>query len=277
MGEDPHVSEHPPEETTLLVPARFCGPPGSGNGGWTAGSLAALVPAAARPSRRADAWPAVEVTLRRPPPLDVVMAVSTSGGPGGEAPTLASYDGQVVAEARLSGRDPLPVEPVTPEEAQAAQAGFPGFARHPFPTCFSCGPERAEGDGLRIFPGPVPSRDGTARWAATWRPLADAVEDRHPHLDEHPRSSLAITWAALDCVSGWAGGIADRVMVLGRMTAQVDALPVIGDPHVVVGESRGTEGRRTSTASTLYDPDGRVVARAEQVWIEVDAAVFAAR
>ena len=64
-------------------------------------------------------------------------------------------------------------------------------------------------------------------------------------------------------------------MVLGRMTAQVDTLPVIGDEHVVVGQLRGEEGRKTFTAATLYDPDGRVVARAEHVWIAIDPKDFA--
>ncbi|GAB2873705.1 hotdog family protein [Nocardioides pacificus] len=276
------MTEHAPDETAphksgphksgLVVPARFCGPPGSGNGGWTAGALAALVPSAACPTNRADAWPAVEVTLRRPPPLDVAMSVTTQrGADESDGPTLASCDGQVVAEARLAGRDLVPVEPVTPEAARAASAGYPGFTRHPFPTCFSCGPDREEGDGLRIFPGPVA---GTDRWAATWRPRAGTVEDYHHYVDEHPRASLAVTWAALDCVSGWAGGVADRVMVLGRMTAEIDALPIIGDEHVVVGHTLGTEGRRTTTASTLYDSDGRVVARAEHTWVEVDPSAF---
>jgi hypothetical protein len=62
--------------------------------------------------------------------------------------------------------------------------------------------------------------------------------------------------------------------VLGRMTAVVDDLPVIGEPHVVVGEHRGTEGRRTSTAATLYDADGRIVGRAEHTWVSVDPALF---
>ena len=50
-------------------------------------------------------------------------------------------------------------------------------------------------------------------------------------------------------------------MVLGRMTARVDALPVVGEEHVVVGQARGHDGRKTFTASTLYDADGRVVGR----------------
>ena len=48
-------------------------------------------------------------------------------------------------------------------------------------------------------------------------------------------------------------------MVLARMTARVDALPVVGEEHVVVGLGRGSEGRKTFTAATLYDSDGRVV------------------
>ena len=35
-----------------------------------------------------------------------------------------------------------------------------------------------------------------------------------------------------------------------------------------------SDGRKTFTASTLYDADGRVVAVAEHVWIAVDPANF---
>ena len=37
------------------------------------------------------------------------------------------------------------------------------------------------------------------------------------------------------------------------MTARVDALPVVGEEHVVVGQDRGHDGRKTFTAATLYD------------------------
>ena len=67
----------------------------------------------------------------------------------------------------------------------------------------------------------------------------------------------------------------ERLMVLARMTACVDALPVVGEEHVVVGEGRGREGRKTWTAATLYDSDGRVVARAEHTWVAVNPADFA--
>ena len=67
----------------------------------------------------------------------------------------------------------------------------------------------------------------------------------------------------------------DRMMVLGRMTARVDALPALGEEHVVVGLDRGSEGRKTWTAATLYDSGGRVVARAEHTWVAVNPTAFA--
>ncbi|MGH8966511.1 MAG: hypothetical protein ACRDXB_14460, partial [Actinomycetes bacterium] len=207
---------------------------------------------------------AVEVTLRRPPPLEVAMQVQHA-----EAATLLT-DGELrIAEARVVDLDLHHVEPVGGDEAKAAEAGFPGLRDHPFPTCFTCGTARAEGDGLRIFPGPVHDR-----MAALWTP--------HPNLREHPgdlpeepaRVGLETAWAALDCVGGWAGDMAGRKMVLGRITAQVDALPTVGEPHVVVGASLGQEGRKTFTASALYDRHGRIVARAQHVWIAIDPADF---
>jgi hypothetical protein len=41
-----------------------------------------------------------------------------------------------------------------------------------------------------------------------------------------------------------------------------------------MGERRGSEGRKTFTASTLHDADGRIVGRAEHVWVAVDPALF---
>jgi hypothetical protein len=253
----------------LLVPSRFCGPPSSGNGGWTAGALAALVEGTA-PDDHSEPWPGITVSLRKPPPLDTPMAVVTRDGV-----TEATLDGEVVARAEPTDAEPTLVEPVPADEARAAQASYAGLSFHPFPTCFSCGVGRAEGDGLRIFPGRVSDQDGAARIAATWTPDASAAEDFHTYVDDSQRASLATTWAALDCVGGWAGDLEERLMVLARMTARVDTLPVVGEEHVVVGLARGRDGRKTYTAATLHDSDGRVVARAEHVWVAVNPADFA--
>lgn len=250
--------------TELVVPRRFCGPPSSGNGGWTGGALAGLLDHD-RPDDHAAAWPTVQVTLRRPPPLDTPMPVT-----GGVA---TAADGTVVAEVEVISGALQPVEPVSADDAAAATASYAGHTSHPFPTCFACG--TARDDGLRIFPGRVTDDAlGRVRVAAPWTPDPSLAEDYHLYAGGERRASLAATWAALDCVGGWAGDLAERLMVLGRMTARVDTLPVIDEPHVVVGGARGTEGRRTFTASALIDAEGRVVAVAEHVWFAVDPASF---
>ena len=249
----------------LIVPARFRGPARSGNGGWTAGALAGLLAHDLTVDRSAG-WPTVRVTLRRPPPLDTPLSVvdGTARDSHGTVATAEVVDQQLAA-----------VEEVDRATAAAARASYAGLAAHPFPGCFSCGPAREEGDGLRIFPGRVADdAEGRARVASTWTPEQSHAEDWHVYVDEHRRTSLAVTWAALDCVGGWAGDLVERPMVLGRITARVDTLPVVGEPHVVVGAARGSEGRKTFTAATLYDADDRVVAVAEHVWIAVDPAAF---
>src|SRR5262249_60356064 len=90
----------------------------------------------------------------RPRPLD----------PGAH-PRLLAPDGGLVAEAVSATLDGA-VDPVAVDTARSAEQEYAGFRSHPFPECFTCGPERAEGDGLRIFPGP----DGPGRTACTWTP-----------------------------------------------------------------------------------------------------------
>ena len=251
----------------LTVPHRFCGPPSSGNGGWTAGSLAGRVPE--RRAHHAGSWPPIRVSLRLPPPLDTPMPVGEMDGA-----TVASLNGDPVATAVATDEALTLVEPVTVTDARAAMTSFPGLTSHPFPTCFSCGVDRAEGDGLRIFPGRVADQGGATRVAATWTPHPSVAEPGNPDGDTAPRASLPTTWAALDCIGGWAGDLTERLMVLASMTARVEALPVIGAEHVVVGLARSREGRKTFTASALYDAQGGLVAQAEHLWIAIDPATF---
>jgi hypothetical protein len=249
---------------TLVIPQRFCGPPNSGNGGWSSGALAELVDAC--PRDHTDPLPTVEVTLLKPPPLDTALRVTAADG----VTVLAANNTTRVAEARVITRTLKPVAPVDAATAAAAEASYPGLQKHPFPTCFTCGPAREPGDGLRIFPGPV----GEHRAAATWTPGSTVAEDFHAYHDDHPRASLPVTWAALDCIGAWAADMADRAMVLGRMTTAVTTLPLVGEPHVVVGERRDEQGRKSFTAASLYDSSGNLVAWAEHIWIAVDPTAF---
>jgi hypothetical protein len=59
--------EQPGVKESLLIPTRFSGPPGTGNGGYSCGRFAALVGGAA------------EVTLRRPVPLETPLEVRREG------------------------------------------------------------------------------------------------------------------------------------------------------------------------------------------------------
>jgi hypothetical protein len=255
--------------TDLIVPSRFRGPPSSGNGGYSAGAVAAYAGQEC-PDDHAQPWPAVSVSLLAPPPLEVPMSLT----PGDDGGVVATYDGKPVLAARCRHDEVADVEPVAPDEARAAMASYAGLESHPFPSCFSCGTGREPGDGLRIFPGRVADHEGHARVAATWTPDATVAEDYHSYADEHPRASLPVTWAALDCVGGWAGDLEERLMVLAGMTARIDSLPVIGEEHVVVGMGGRRDGRKTWTSSTMYDADGRVVGSAEHLWIAVDPAAF---
>jgi hypothetical protein len=255
--------------TDLIIPSRFRGPPSSGNGGYSAGALSAYAGSEC-PEDHARPWPTVSVSLTAPPPLDVSMPVSGSGDGG----VVATYDGKPVLSARCSHDEVIDVEPVAADEARAAMSTYSGLTSHPFPTCFSCGTGRDPGDGLRIFPGRVTDVAGQPRVAATWTPDPTVAEDYHAYIDEQRRASVPVTWAALDCVGGWAGDLEERLMVLAQMAARLDALPAIGEEHVLVGMGRRHEGRKTWTSSTMYDADGRVVASAEHLWISVDPAAF---
>jgi hypothetical protein len=202
--------------------------------------------------------------------LDKPMPIA----PTDEGGVLATYDGTPVLSARCSHDEVADVEPVAPHEAEAAMASYAGLTSHPFPTCFSCGTGREPGDGLRIFPGRVSDGGGHPRVAATWTPDPTVAEDYHAYADEQRRASVPVTWAALDCVGGWAGDLEERPIVLARITARLDSLPAVGEQHVLVGMRLGQEGRKTWTSSTLYDGDGRIVASAEHLWISVDPTAF---
>lgn len=232
----------------LVLPDRFNGPPGSANGGYVSGRLAALL----------GSDGAVTVTLREPPPLGVDLVVAT----GEDGRIAATFGGAVIATAEPGALAHDPVEPVSLGVAREAEERYAGLRSHPFPTCFVCGPQRRDGLGLR--PGRVgDSPDGPV--ACVWEPGASTSTTGA--LGPGEPVETAMVWAALDCPSGWASDLEARPMVLGRITARVDARPHPGDRCVVVARVLGGEGRKTFTASTAYDPDGRVLGRAEAVWI----------
>jgi hypothetical protein len=219
----------------MQISARHNGPPTSGNGGWSAGAFAGAAGA------DADGR-AFEVTLRVPPPLETPLTVADG--------KVTTADGTLIAEVEPvdSAGPGVPAAPLA--QARDAAAGYPGFTDHPFPTCYVCGPERA--DGLRIFAGPL--ADG--RMAAPWEVPGDV--------------GVATMWAALDCPGGWAALRSGRVYVLGRIAVAVDALPAAGATCVVMGAAASIEGRKALVDSCVYGPDGTRLATARATWIAVN-------
>lgn len=242
----------------VQIDPRFHGPPHSANGGYVCGAVATLTDTP------------VAVSLRVPPPLAHPMA-ATLGEDGG----VALHDGDtLVAEAVPA--DPVAVEPpmeVDLDLARTAMDGYLGFHDHMFPTCWVCGPERPDGDGLHLFTGPVPGApEGTGLVASTWTPDAD-VDDGTGHVaPEH-------VWAALDCPTFFGAVAGDgtlRPALLARLNAHLVAPVRIGEPHVVLGwATDAPDGRKHHGASAVLAADGTVLASAVALWVTLSAEALA--
>ncbi|HKE50650.1 MAG TPA: hypothetical protein VKE25_03995 [Actinomycetes bacterium] len=232
----------------LTIDRRFNGPPDSANGGYLSGRLAALL------SGGLPGADPVAVTLRKPPPLAEPMTVID-----GESGLRLSRADTLIAEAAPADLTSATVEPASADEATAAARYYGGLVEHPFPTCFVCGLARPARDGLRLQPGLLPDRADTT--AALWRPDAS--------LADRDRVRPEFVWAALDCPGGWTVDLVGRPMVLGRMTAQVRAVPDVGEPCVVVGRLNGRDGRKAFTTTTGYGADDRILGQADAIWIAI--------
>jgi hypothetical protein len=236
------ILETPVTTHEVRVPNRFNGPPGSGNGGWSAGLLGKHL------------GPEVEVTLKRPIPLDRDIQVVVNGS----AATLV--DGNVeIASARTAELDLDSPEAISFTEAAQARADFTGYKAHPFPNCFVCGTGRCCGEGMCLFTGPLDK--GIV--ASSWVPDAEFVTDRG-------EISAELICAALDCPGAW--GLIDRYgvegpFVLGRMTYRLDKPIYAGDRYIVMGWAKGREGRKLFCGNAVYDTEGNVCAAAAATWI----------
>jgi len=229
---------------SVTVPARFCGPPDSGNGGYTCGLVAK------------EMGGVVECTLRSPVPLETSLDLERlqSGG-------VLRHGDKVIVEATSTTIDVAPPDPIDLEPATAAmKSSFALDARHPFPTCFVCGPKRKAHDGLEIFPAAIHEN----LYAATWLPAAEFGDNQQFLRPE-------FLWAALDCPTGFASGfpVAGK-LVTGRLAVKQLQPIKVGERCLLLSWPLGVEGRKHFSAACLYQNE-KPCAVARATWIRLEA------
>jgi hypothetical protein len=249
---------------TFTVPTRFCGPPDSGNGGYTCGLLAR------------ELGGVVECTLRAPVPLEVPLLFERTPAGG-----VLRRGEKTIVEGSPTTMAVTPPAPVSLHAATEAMAASPALSpQHPFPTCFVCGPKRGMHDGLRIFPAllgktagvssrpPNPSAPGANApaqdlFVAAWVPDHEFGDSEHLLRAE-------FLWAAMDCPTGFGAGFPTvGKLVTGRMAVQQLKSIRTGAGCVLMSWPLGVEGRKHFSAACLYqDEELRAVAKA--TWIRIE-------
>ena len=171
--------------------------------------------------------------------------------PAADGVRLLDPEGRLVAEAAPadSGDEAL-VAPVDWDTAEAASRGLPRVRAHPFPTCFVCGPDRAPGDGLRLFPGRV----GRA-------PHGHAVGRAGRRRRDHGVGGAGLP--------GRLGGAARGAPVRAgsHLPRRWRTCRPPGTRCVIMGEMLGEEGRKARVRTTLCDEGGVPLARALATWV----------
>jgi hypothetical protein len=230
---------------SVEIPGRFNGPRQSGNGGYSAGAIAAFLDGAA------------EVTLRKPVPLDSPLEVVRDGD---EAVRVLD-DEALIAEARATPDFELEVpDPVSPAEARAATNRYRGTTDGEFSRCFVCG--RARDGAFGVFAGAVEGRDVVA---SPWTPVPWTADEAGDVLPE-------FVWAVLDCPTYFALYPDELPMsVLAQLTARIDAPVVAGEEHVVMAWPIEKDGRKHQAGSAVLSADGEVLAVARGLLIQLQA------
>ena len=233
------------EASAVIVKGRFCGAPKVASGGYVAGLLGKQLSGPVR------------VSLEVPVPLDQALAIErVSDG-------IVLTDG--VASLAYASPAALQIEPPMPvsyANAEWASERYLGFTEHASPGCFVCGPARDWGDGLAIYPGPIPGRHLVA---APWAP--------DPSLfDKHGTVRAEFVWAALDCPTGFAllEAFGRRKVLLRQLTASLVRPLHVGARWVVMGWPFAAEGHNLLGASAIFSETGELHALASAVLSCVD-------
>jgi hypothetical protein len=231
----------------IVIAQQFCGPPNSGNGGYVCGCLAKGLEGP------------VTAVLRARVPLDINLDLRFEDG----LMQLTDAEGGLVGQGRAADASLLPTPPEAPSMRTARAAGerFAGHIERMHPICFTCGPERREGDGLRVFPGQIEGAPA-GHVACIWIPdMAFA--------DAEGLVTSEVIWAALDCPGffAWVAKEGRHGALLGTMTGEVLRRPRAGHEYIVMAWPLEREGRKETAGVALFAMNGEVLARGHQVWV----------
>jgi hypothetical protein len=192
-------------------------------------------------------------------PLDVHLDLRLEDG----VMQLTDAEGGLVGKGGAADRSLLPTPPEAPSMRAARAAGrrYLGHDHRIHPTCFTCGPERHEGDGLRVFPGQIEGAPA-GHVACIWTPdlaFSDAMG----------LVPTEVIWAALDCPGFFAWVVKEgrHGALLGTMTGEVLRRPRAGYECIIMAWPLERDGRKETAGVALFAMNGEVLARAHQVWI----------
>jgi hypothetical protein len=227
----------PPSDAVVIDP-RFQGIPQIALGGYVGGLLAREL---------TDA----EAVFRRPVPLGRPLRVELRGG----QETALLEGEELLTKVQPSHVDVRLPPTVTLEASEAARRAYPGFTRHLFPNCFTCGTAREEEDGLRIFAGPVAGHEAVA---SPWTPSPSLAVGSGGVAREY-------IWSALDCPSIWALVMREPLdssarVVSARMAVQQLAPVAPLKPHIVVAWAISQDERTRTGGASILTATGDVCA-----------------
>ena len=227
----------------MRIPRRFNGPLHSGQGGYSAGTLAKLVDGP------------TEVTLRRPVPLETELVVEQEKD--GSLRALAGHDLIMEADAAPELDIELPGR-VAPDAARAAAQRYRGAREGIFSRCFVCGLARE--DALGVFAGDV---DGRQLVASPWTPPRWSADSSGDVLSE-------FVWSVLDCPTAFAAYVGEKLpmSVLARLAVRIMGRVRAGEEHVLMAWPLGVDGRKRHAGAALLSSGGEPLAVARALMIE---------
>lgn len=246
----------------ISIDTKYCGPPDVANGGYLAGRLASYF-------ERSGVNKSISVSLRAATPLNTRLNIVEKAQDTGKVLQLMEGQTQLAIANETQFVIHKPECPVQ-EQIASVRMRCAGYANHPFPACFVCGPERPLGDGLAIYPGPVAPKtpsDFPGSVVAEWA-LLDTLKDHQGQV------KTEFVWAAMDCISAFA--ILEppehqhlTPMVLGKLSVNREQ-ELVGDRAYVMAWPGKVDGRKAFANSAVFNQQQQCIAVGQALWVSLN-------